>query len=283
MNSKVFLYRHGPSNGGKLLARVLGIKMIKPEGSKFTPAPDKAIINWGCGREFPFPTASTTVLNQPENVANATHKRRFFECCREAGGISIPRFTTRRAEAEDWLGNGSVVFARTVLQGSSGEGIVELDAPERAAELPENTLFVKYVKKKHEFRIHVGSGTVIDRQQKKKRNEVDLEDINWRIRSHANGFVFARNDIKVPKQVEEQALLAMEAVGLDFGAVDVIYNEHHKKAYVLEINTAPGVEGSTLLAYRDYFCERLGIKSKVDDVYDVIELARQHGIRINER
>jgi D-alanine-D-alanine ligase-like ATP-grasp enzyme len=36
---------------------------------------------------------------------------------------------------------------------------------------------------------------------------------------------------------------------LDFGAVDVIYNRAQDKAYVLEVNTAPGLEGSTLDNY----------------------------------
>ena len=41
----------------------------------------------------------------------------------------------------------------------------------------------------------------------------------------------------------------MESIGLDFGAVDVIYNGHSNRAYVLEINTAPGLTGTTLDNY----------------------------------
>lgn len=278
--NKVFIYRHGPSVGGKLLARALGVKLIKQENTNFVPTADKVVINWGCGREFPFDHKLTTVINQPENVANATNKRRFFELCRDSETISIPPFTTRRAEAEDWLRNGNVCFARTKLQGSSGEGIVELVTPDDLGAVRDDTLIVKYIKKKHEFRIHVGDGLVIDKQQKKKRQDVDLEDINWRIRSHANGFVFCRNDIKVPVQVEEQALKAVEVIGLDFGAVDVIWNEAQKKAYVLEINTAPGLEGTTLVNYRNFFAEKLDLKAPDMDAYDVIELARVHGIEL---
>lgn len=281
-NNKVFLYRHNPaSQGAKILARTLGIKMIKPDNTAFKPAEDKAVINWGCGRPLPFDTRELTVINQPERVANATNKLRFFEICREARSIEIPRFTRRRVEAEDLLRDCGALFLRTKLQGSCGEGIVEILSDDDLQRENREGLFVEYIKKKFEFRIHVGDGKVIDRQQKKKRNDVDLEDINWRIRSHANGFVFARSDISVPKCVDEQALAAMEVIGLDFGAVDVIYNQHHKKAYVLEINTAPGLEGSTVLSYKNYFTKKLGIESDVEDVYDVIELARRHGIEVN--
>jgi D-alanine-D-alanine ligase-like ATP-grasp enzyme len=38
---------------------------------------------------------------------------------------------------------------------------------------------------------------------------------------------------------------------LHFSAVDVVYNDREKKAYVLEINTAPGVEGQTIQVYAD--------------------------------
>lgn len=278
---KLFIYRHNPaSTGAKILARALGIKMIKSEGSKFTPADDKVIINWGCGRDLNVDTRGVTVINQPERVANATNKRHFFELCRDGGSTNIPPFTTRKAEAEDWISNGNICFGRTKLQGSSGEGIVVCDNSEDLQRLPDNTLIVQYIKKKHEFRIHVGSGRVLDRQQKKKRRDVDLEDINWRIRSHANGFVFARQEIKVPKQVDEQALAAMGAIGLDFGAVDVIWNDLHKKAYVLEINTAPGLEGSTVISYRKYFAEKLRLELAEVDAYDIAELAREHGIEL---
>lgn len=51
----------------------------------------------------------------------------------------------------------------------------------------------------------------------------------------------------------EQSKLAVKACGLDFGAVDIIWNNHYQKAYVLEINTAPGLEGSSVDNYRKAF------------------------------
>ena len=62
---------------------------------------------------------------------------------------------------------------------------------------------------------------------------------------------------KINKSVKEQALKAIQALGLDFGAVDVGYNTRENKAYVYEVNSAPGLQGTTLTAYTNAFKELL--------------------------
>ena len=281
-NEKVFLYRQNALSGGaNLLARAMGIRMIKPEGSKFTDVPDKTIINWGCGTALNIPTELCTVLNNPVAVGNATNKKKFFELCQANGNVSIPRFTTRKIEAEAWLRDGATLFARTVLQGSGGKGIVEINTIPDLEKVTEGTLLVEYIKKKHEFRIHVANGGIIDEQQKLKRRDVLLEDVNYRIRNHENGFIYARGGIRVPNEVKTEALKVLDIVGLDFGAVDVVWNEKKARAYVLEINTAPGLEGATVLAYRMMFCKLLGINATPMDEYDVEGVAREHGIELD--
>lgn len=64
-----------------------------------------------------------------------------------------------------------------------------------------------------------------------------------------------REGINPPAQVTEQSLNAIGVIGLDFGAVDVIWNQQKQMAYVLEINTAPGLEGTTLENYIKAFKE----------------------------
>ena len=104
-----------------------------------------------------------------------------------------------------------------------------------------------YKKKKHEYRVHVFNGEVIDITQKKKRKGAEFLDT--KIRNHKNGWVYAREDITEPEDLRQQAARAMYAVGLKFGAVDLIWNELENKSYVLEINTAPGLTGATLEKY----------------------------------
>jgi D-alanine-D-alanine ligase-like ATP-grasp enzyme len=74
------------------------------------------------------------------------------------------------------------------------------------------------------------------------------------VRNLANGFVYVFDEAP-PACVKEEAIKALESTGLAFGAVDVIYNQQQDKAYVLEINTAPGLEQRTAEAYALAFKE----------------------------
>ena len=49
----------------------------------------------------------------------------------------------------------------------------------------------------------------------------------------------------------------MMAIDLQFGAVDIIWNEKENKCYVLEINTAPGLVGTTLTKYTEAFTKEI--------------------------
>jgi D-alanine-D-alanine ligase-like ATP-grasp enzyme len=144
------------------------------------------------------------------------------------------------------------IVCRTVLAGHSGDGIVIAD---NRAELVAASLYVKYVKKRDEYRIHVGrrggESIIISVQQKLRSREAEVVDT--RVRNHDNGYIFARNNVNPPAAVIEGAKRALEASGLDFGAVDVIWNAHYGRAYVLEINTSPGLEGTTVEDYARFF------------------------------
>lgn len=160
----------------------------------------------------------------------------------------IPDFTTSIDIAYLWLEQGYTIVERHILNANSGKGI-RLVEPE-TDELQHCPLYVKYVPKKQEYRVHVCAGKAVDIQRKARRKDVEDDAINWKIRNHDNGFIFARNeDAVVPEDVVTQAVNAVLAIGLDFGAVDVIFNEKEQKAYVLECNTAPGLAGSTLEGY----------------------------------
>ena len=79
-SNNVFLFRqNSASQGAKLLARSLGIRMIKPDASSFKGSRRKTIINWGSGTQFPFDLNNTTILNTPDKVAKVTNKKLFFK------------------------------------------------------------------------------------------------------------------------------------------------------------------------------------------------------------
>lgn len=168
-----------------------------------------------------------------------------------------PEFTDSFVKADMWLMKGHTVVERNILNGNSGAGI-RLVEPDSGEQLQKAPLYVMYVPKKQEYRVHVCGGEAVDVQRKARRKDVEDDAINWKIRNHDNGFIFARNEGDVvPPDVITQAVRGVSALGLAFGAVDVIFNEKEQKAYVLEVNTAPGLSGATLDGYVKRFQDYL--------------------------
>jgi hypothetical protein len=249
----VFLFPYKlASEGAKNLAHALGIKKLKQEGSKFVGNKKKLVINWG-NSETNKEIENSSVLNLPNKVAKVTNKLAFFKVL-EGTHVRVPDWTDNYEDARTWIKEGKIVVARTKLNGHSGEGIV---IAETLDDLPKAPLYTLYKPKKSEFRVHIMKERVIDVQRKALDKDFPKEKINWKVRNLDGGFIFARNDGLglVPDDVYDQAVDAVIACGLHFGAVDVIYNEKEKKAYVLEINTAPGLMGETVEIYANAFRE----------------------------
>jgi hypothetical protein len=243
-------YRQG-SRSARALAQALGGRVLRLQGSNFLPKKDDLIINWGA-TERPSKLSIWPMLNPTQDMKAATNKLTFFQTMKERGNEQIiPDFWTSPDDIPD---TAFPIVCRTVLAGHSGDGIVI--APTRA-DLVRCSLYVSYVKKQDEYRIHCGrkdkSITVVSVQRKARRLETPDADVNWQVRNLAGGFVYTRQGVSPPNEVLVSATKALEASGLDFGAVDVIYNREKKRAYVLEINTAPGLEGQTVEDYAAYF------------------------------
>jgi glutathione synthase/RimK-type ligase-like ATP-grasp enzyme len=233
------------SESGRLLAEKLDTIRVYPEG-RYRPKKDDVVINWGNSSAPAWASPDTHVVNNFHSVKIATNKYACFEHL-AAHTVSTPPFTNTIGLAREWLHNGGKVVCRTVLNGHGGEGIV---LAENVDELVPAPLYTYYIPKKHEYRIHIFNGEIIDISEKRMRNKAERpENFNKYIRNHDNGWVFCRNNIFAPDCVEKAAQEAMEALGLMFGAADVIYREANKQAYVLEVNTAPGMDDVTSDAY----------------------------------
>jgi len=239
MRPYVLPYKAG-SRSARALANELGCRRIKLRNSRFRHTPHRKVINWGGGTAVPYP-----VLNEPVAVRAASNKLTAFRILEE-NNVSVPEFTTDEQQAHNWIDEGSTVVARTLLRANSGRGIVICTDCDDVVAAP---LYVKYVKKQQEYRVHVFSGQAIDVQRKMRSRDVPDEDVNWQVRNHSNGFIFGREGVVQSPTMLEESRKAVAALGLDFGAVDIIYSAHHDKWYVLEVNTAPGLEGTTLTNY----------------------------------
>lgn len=248
---KIFPYKMG-SQSARRLAESLQATRVKPDG-RYRPRPNHLILNWGNSRppNWYGDTAGIHILNKVGPVALASNKLYTFRALQNSN-VPIPEFTTEPEVAARWLENGYTVLARTILNGHSGAGIhvmnQETAVTNGVTRVVPAPLYVKYTKKKHEYRIHVFNGTVIDAQQKRRsRDFAGLVDNQ--IRNHHTGWIYARDNLEYDASLNTLAINAVAALGLDFGAVDIIWNDRQRQGYVLEVNTAPGLEGTTLQNY----------------------------------
>lgn len=171
--------------------------------------------------------------------------------------VSCPGHCTE-AQLVQTLG-ATVVFARTLVNSTNGRGIVEHVVGN--GNVPPAPLYTAYIPKRAEYRVHVFHGEVIDIQQKRKKRGFE-EERNTRVRNVDNGYVYCRDGINPPDGITDLAVSAVNACGYEYGAVDIIYNEKRNQCYVLEVNSRPGLMGTTLDKYVNAIINSYGLKEK---------------------
>ena len=261
------------SRTGRELSRRLGGRFNHTETAPGIERGD-VLINWGIGSargtRILSAFAENRLLNHPTDVALSANKLSFFNQLSALGlEPMIPTFSESRADAIGWLQIGRKVVVRSVLNGHSGNGIsivspnIDNEYPESI--LPNAPLYTIYFPKSEEYRVHFmrdtgNNVTFFDIQRKARLREVVAP--NWEIRNLEGGFIYAREGIDVQdatvQNIINRASTCFEATGLYFGAVDVIQNARGA-VRVLEVNTAPGLTGTTLEKYVSAFREIAGI------------------------
>jgi hypothetical protein len=243
------------SSGGRSFRDALSVELDqKVFFISDTPkkAPKGVVINWGNSHK-PTWFDSVQWLNSPLSTVCAINKSIAFDYWKSAN-VSCPEFTQDLNQVRSWLNNGYIVLARTKLSAAGGQGIVVL---RKNDPIVDAALFVKYVPKDLEYRIHILKHKVIDYAQKKRSSESEQTKDQKLIRSHDNGWIFCREDVTIPDEAAQLAIQATQALGLDFGAVDLIRDRDRNVFVALEVNTRPGLEGQTVVNYAKAFKEFL--------------------------
>ncbi len=228
MKYRIIPYRMG-SKSARLLATTLSMEvgyrvyLGPPKNHRFN-------IFWGTTVPHNFVPGED--LNDPEAVKIARDKLLTFVALQ---GVSpIPPYSTDKEEAEGWQADGKIVLARTTT-GYGGSGIVVCHPSDP---IPDAPLYVLYIKKRKEFRVHVFGNKAVAVYEKRRRVGKQADTL---IRSHSRGWVFCKMNVWEPEDLRGIAVNAVQALNLNFGAVDAIWNEHSNRVYVLEVNTAPGL------------------------------------------
>ncbi len=231
---RLFVYPYSSaSESAKLLAAAIDAKRIRLTNSEYEYREDDIIVNWGNTR-CPYPS-----LNPAEALQHTVNKLSCFRMLRERGFKDIPEYWTDPADIPS---SAFPVFCRERLEGCDGAGIVVADT---RADLVPAKLYTKRISGA-EYRVTIFQGEVTDIQTKAPRYGVPL--LSSDIKTYANGWGFQR--LSVPGYLKEilsdLATDALMTSGLDFAGMDIIYDATEERAYLLEINSAMGLEGGAL-------------------------------------
>lgn len=232
----------------------LGIntKRTRIIGSVYKGHPNHVILNWGAVSRSNI-KAAYRIYNDPAAVANSANKISTLHILKMNDlSFHTVKWTEEIHNAAHWFdtGEASKVYCRTLTSASQGRGIVVAHSKEALVPAGLYTLGLDIDR---EVRVHVFEGKVIDFSQKKRmsseRRESEGISADEEVRNHKNGWIFAREGVEIPEEAKEVAIKGVNVIGLDFGAVDIAMCNDIPK--ILEINSAPGLEGTTLKKYAE--------------------------------
>ncbi len=178
-------------------------------------------------------------------------------------------------------------------QGGKGLWVCPTKALVSAAIADGATYFQEFIDVKTEYRLHVAFGAVhiavkkeeniepgswkairkekIDAYAAKKEMHLDTDTLNAVldvmfkeavlpdriIKSNGRGWKFVNVTLNnVPAALKNAAVSAVEALGLQFGAVDCAIT-HNGSVYIIEVNSGPGLQGSALNKYVELFAAKI--------------------------
>lgn len=187
-------------------------------------------------------------LKQPAptvfHYGNGVNKLKQYEFFREHE-LPHPEWTLDPKVAKAWVKEGHTVLARKRIKGQTGAGIIVVkDLSEFPTE--EIKVFTKYIKKKREFRVNCFQHKVMNIREKKRQAGATGDTY---IRNTANGYTTTHCGPMSPAlraRIEDLASKACAVSPSDFIGVDICYNEFKDLVFVLEVNSGPSIEGSSI-------------------------------------
>jgi len=212
------------------------------------------VINLGTTGEISF---NGSVVNPREMVRAASNKKQARVAFQEAE-VPAPQLFLR---GTDVTKADLPVIGRTSYH-SKGKGFwfcKSLDEVRRAVDRGA-THFLEFVPKTREYRVHTFCKKKAFGKESRETEDyvsVKLVEKVWQgegkpdprpQRNHEFGWVFLGHQDRREEELDVVRFAAKQAIaalGLDFGAVDVMYKIKDKRPYVLEVNSTPSLADET--------------------------------------
>jgi len=220
---------------GGLTAKELGRICACRASKNYLPRKRNFVINYG--RDYEYADLNKNVI---------FNKLKVYELLNQAG-VSQPRMFYKGDIIPD---NAFPLLARKKYH-SQGRDIIYIANREQLENELKDFMYdflVEYIHKTSEYRVHIlGDKAFVS---VKFNRDGDGDPI---IRSHKNKWKQIEYNGEWKESLFQLATEAIKVMKYDFGAIDII--RKGSKLYVLEINTAPGLEPRKLKIYANYFKE----------------------------
>jgi len=228
MNNKLIIFNNTNSATSKLLAEHLDCKRIS-KLEDLNPEFDGIILNFANWKQDVVSRCpNARVFNKPEQIKLCSDKHKSLRLLADSG-IPVPRFTeyfpcvartkNHRGGSGFWLCLNQDDFDIAVQNGADYS--------------------IEYIPVKNEYRVHVFFSDVLDIKQK-FINPEEMDKLDLIIRSFNRGWIFKNPKNKLPAEILTKCTLAVDKLGLVFGAVDVIESQNGE-FYILEVNSSAGL------------------------------------------
>jgi hypothetical protein len=230
-----------------------------------TPTRPEALIRYGTSKRIPLRPSRIT-LNTAAALSRYSNRGEQLRLLRE-GGVRIPHFTALGIETAPFpMGPNGVIardYPRNGRQPTQGRGITFY--PDYAVPRYGHDLVMAYIPKERQFRVHVIGGRT--RVREVIPTDEGLRDqAVWNL---GQGFIYNVPQTPPPTTVVPSAVAAVAALRLDFGAVDVVTTAN--EAWVLEVNTAPGLSDPSLEWYGTHLGRLIGLHPNNMPKWEAVE------------
>ena len=257
----------------------------------FGKFPVRSVVRLGSTTELLNDGKRRIEINTPKAIGNSASKLKMKQCFSIAGVKTANWYYTWLPKFKDGHNNG-IQFMMTKLDktgettitphsinelpfpivakslfGSRGRGNTKLDTKEQLASWLKGKdtsgyIFEEYFDGVREYRFHISTLGVFLTWRKLRRNDTPQNE-RWFFNNHNCNWVSENHELynkpSTYKQIGDECVKALKAVGLDIGGCDVRVNKDGKFV-IIEINSACSLAEVTATAYKNELAKLINKK-----------------------